>query len=113
MSKKFYCSSCGVELTYSRKAIPGKGHILDLIDPHECEGFAIKSDRFGKPTVLDVLAELKPLGATTLVGSEDKSKKENTGFFRNLKDERAISSAPEGIRRSLALSEDVDVTEDI
>lgn len=73
---KFYCSSCGAELIHTRKAVPGKGHIFDLIDPHECEGYAIKSppDELSPkpPTVLDILSNLKSVGETKKIGKDDK-----------------------------------------
>jgi hypothetical protein len=37
MSKLYFCSYCGLELTYSRKALKNKGIIRDLIDPHDCD----------------------------------------------------------------------------
>lgn len=94
MPKKFYCSNCGIELKHSRRAIKGKGLILDLIDPHECEGYAIKSGEFGEPTVLDVLENLKDLSKTIEAASQER----HTGF--SLKDNRKdiiTSSAPEGV----------------
>jgi len=36
MAKFIYCSQCGLKSTVTRKAIPGYGRIIDLIDPHEC-----------------------------------------------------------------------------
>lgn len=37
MPKQFFCSYCGLPLTYSRKALKNKGMIMNLIDPHECD----------------------------------------------------------------------------
>jgi len=55
MPKQFYCSICGAELIHTRKAVPGKRMILDLITPHECEGYAIKGNEDSSPTVLDLI----------------------------------------------------------
>lgn len=76
MPKQFYCSTCGIELIHSRKAVPGKGTILDLITPHECEGYSIKSNEFEKPTVEDVIDSLKDVGKVI----EAESQEIHTGF---------------------------------
>jgi hypothetical protein len=89
MARQFYCSKCGIELIHSRKAVPGRGVILDLIDPHECEGYAIKSDKFDSPTVKDLLEKMPALGATT----EAKSQERHTGFRSTLSDRRGQSSS--------------------
>lgn len=75
---KFYCQKCGIELVHTRKAVPGRGMILDLITPHECEGYSIKSDEFGNPTVEDILNNLKPLGKAKLVSGNEKDKSQST-----------------------------------
>lgn len=95
MSKKFYCSICGIELTHSRKAIPGKGTILDIIDPHDCEGHAIKSNEFEAPTVKDILNNLKPLGKTVKVSGD----RESTGSTLSHQDRRdgVRSTAPQSL----------------
>jgi len=36
MSRKFYCSNCGQQLTITRKAIPKAGAIIDVVQFHEC-----------------------------------------------------------------------------
>lgn len=36
MAKIIYCSNCGQRLTLIRKAFPKLGHILEVVDPHEC-----------------------------------------------------------------------------
>lgn len=59
MAKKYYCSVCGKELIHGRRAVPGKGLILDLIDPHECEGYTIKSAPDESPTVKDLLDSIE------------------------------------------------------
>ena len=61
MAKHYYCSKCGVELVYTRRAVPGKGTILDLIEPHECDGYAINEAPDGKETVKEILDKLKPI----------------------------------------------------
>ena len=97
---KLYCSKCGIELTHRRSAVPGKGHIFDVVDPHNCEGFAIKANEEEKPTALDVLENLKSLGKTI----EDSAKRaEDANLVHGLKDERSDvkSSAPQGLLRSM------------
>ena len=37
MSKKFYCANCGLELKVTQKAIPHKGIIMNLVEPHICK----------------------------------------------------------------------------
>jgi len=34
--KTLHCSNCGMTLNYFRKAMPGHGTIIDLVDQHEC-----------------------------------------------------------------------------
>lgn len=36
MAKFVYCSQCGLKSNVGRKAIPGYGRIIDLVDPHVC-----------------------------------------------------------------------------
>jgi len=71
MAKKYYCSLCGAELTYSCKAVKGKGLIMNLIAPHECEGFSIALNPDGKPTAEEVINAARPLG--TLKKDSEKS----------------------------------------
>jgi hypothetical protein len=59
MPKNIYCSKCGVELKYYRQAIPGKGLIIDLVDPHNCEGYAVESKFNDRPTAMDIIKETK------------------------------------------------------
>lgn len=102
MSKKYYCSICGIELVHSRKAIPGKGTILDLIDPHECEGHSIKSGKFDSPTVKDILDNLKPLGPAVKITHG----KESTGSTFDHQDRRdgVRSSAPQSLLEHIRAS---------
>lgn len=37
MAKNYFCSNCGTPLKWTRKALPNKQVIVDLIDPHECD----------------------------------------------------------------------------
>jgi len=100
--RKFYCSSCGIELTYIRKAIPGKGYITNMINPHECEGFAIKETTDGKETLLQIIENLKPIGRA-IVAKEDKDKpinQFNPGDHRDDKS-KITSSAPASILSSV------------
>jgi len=87
MSKRYYCSVCGTELVHSRKAVPGRGIILDLIDPHECEGYAIKSPDPKHPSVKDLLEKLKPLGEVKKVtGGEEEIPRTNIFNFKDNRD---------------------------
>ena len=99
---RFFCSKCGLELVHIRKAIPGKGYIADLIDPHKCKGFGIKSNEEGKPTLLDIIESLKPLGKT-VADSSQRSEDANLVHNFNLKDDRSEikSTAPDGLLRSM------------
>lgn len=36
MSRNFYCAQCGTKLEIRRKAIPQKGIVVDLVEPHTC-----------------------------------------------------------------------------
>ena len=36
MSKQLFCAQCGARLETRRKAVPQKGIIVDLVEPHEC-----------------------------------------------------------------------------
>ena len=97
---KFFCSKCGLELVHIRKAIPGKGYIADLISPHECEGFGIRANEEGKPTLLDIINNLKPLGKTV---ADSSQRNEDANLVHNLKDERSEikSTAPDSLLRSM------------
>ena len=106
MAKKYYCSSCGIELTYSRKAVKGKGIILDLIAPHECEGFSIASNPDGKPTAEEIINDAKPLGAMKKVSDADskvRDKGMRSVFEGNYGDKRdgVKSTAPAGLLNSM------------
>lgn len=101
MAKKFYCSKCGVELTLNIKAIPGKGFIVNLIEPHNCEGYAVKSNEGENPTVLDIINSLKPI--SPINSKEDKDVRNLRPF--NLKDQRQ-SSVPTGIIKGLGIEDD-------
>uniref|UniRef100_A0A6H1ZT67 Uncharacterized protein n=1 Tax=viral metagenome TaxID=1070528 RepID=A0A6H1ZT67_9ZZZZ len=94
MPKKFHCSSCGIELTHTRKAV--KGHIFELINPHECEGFTVK-EKGDNQTVLEILDSLKPISPI-----QSETKPERRGFFPKPGDRRndksnITSSAPENL----------------
>ena len=99
MPKQFFCSTCGIELTHHRRAVPGKGTILDLISPHECEGYAVKSNIDEKPTVLEVIEGLKSLSKTTEAVSQDR----HSGFRNNPEDTRkdVRSTAPASLLSSI------------
>ena len=76
MPRKYYCANCGIELKHTRRAVPGKGHIFDLIIPHECEGYAIATiEDEDKPTVLEILDKLKPV--VFIKEKDDESIKRN------------------------------------
>ena len=98
MATKYYCSKCGVQLEHSRKAVPGKGIILDLISPHECEGYSIKSNPDENPTAEDIINSAKPLGAAKLV-SKSTNKPDGGQSSFDLGDRRSEvrSAAPQGI----------------
>ena len=36
--KKIYCAECGQELMMIRKAIKSQHQVLDMVEPHTCEG---------------------------------------------------------------------------
>ena len=97
---KLYCSICGIELVHSRKAVPGKGHIFDVVEPHECEGYAIKANEDESPTVMDVLENLKDLGKTIKKVSDVSTGPQEPGDRRADKSD-ITSSAPGNLLRSL------------
>ena len=110
---KLYCSKCGIELTHSRQAVPGKGHIFDVVDPHVCQGYAIGNNEDGKETVLQVLENLKDLGKTIEVsdGKNDQGRYPDLGDRRG-DDSKITTTAPGGILRSmrdLATTEEGDL----
>lgn len=110
---RFFCSKCGLELVHIRKAIPGKGYIANLINPHKCEGFGIKDNKKGKPTLLDIIESLKPLGKTV---TDSSRRSEDANLVHNFRDNRSDvkSTAPDGILRSmrdLATTEKEDIEE--
>jgi hypothetical protein len=112
MANKFYCSKCGIELNHIRKAVKGRGYILDLIDPHECEGYAIIEADDGSKTVLEILNELKPLGRASLASTDKEDRTRKTiepGDRRNDKSIRT-SIAPPNILDSI---KSMNVTEGV
>ena len=94
---KLYCSKCGIELTHSRKAIPGKAHILDLVDPHNCKGYAVEEVEDEKETILQVLQNLKDVETTIERVSEIQRRFPEPGDRRD----NATSTAPVGLLKSL------------
>ena len=99
---KLYCSVCGIELTYHRQAVPGKGYILDVVDPHVCEGYAIGNNEDGKPTVMEILESLKPVGSVKVVsdGKNEEGRYAEPGDRRG-EDSKVTSTAPGGLLRSM------------
>jgi len=98
MSKQYYCSSCGIQLKAYPKAVPGKGYIVNLVDPHECEGYAIAGIEEGQKTVLEIINGLKTIAPTT-ADSEIRSEKANLIIGKDLRDERdkRTTSAPSNL----------------
>lgn len=100
MAKKYYCSTCGIELIHTRRAVPGRGAILDLIDPHECEGFAVKANEYNEPTVKDLLDNLKPIGPTTPASKEREA---STSVFEPGDRRKEVSTAPPNLLEKMRL----------
>lgn len=110
---KFYCSHCGCELVRTRQAIPGKGKIIDLIEPHECCGHAYRAKDDERPTVLDIIESLKPIGPVKVVsdGKNEEGRHNEPGDLRDSKHE-SKSSAPKNLLRSMENLPSVDNEED-
>ena len=100
---KFYCSKCGIQLEHSRKAVPGRGLILDLIAPHECEGFSIKSNPNENPTVEEIITKTSPLSKAKIVSSSRKGPEDGQSTF-DLSDRRRDkkSIAPQSLLDAMA-----------
>jgi len=91
MARKYYCAKCGKELTLIRK--PAKGTVLNLIEPHECEGYAIKES--DKPTVLEIIEKL---GHYNPAAINEDSKSTSKGWLTGGdKRKDVISTAPSSI----------------
>ena len=88
MAKKYYCSLCGAELTYSCKAVKGKGLIMNLIAPHECEGFSIALNPDGKPTAEEVINAARPFGTLKKSENQERHTGVRSGFEDNYDDKR-------------------------
>lgn len=102
MPQKFYCSACGVELTHSRRAVPGKGHIFDLIDPHECEGYAIKTPEDGSGTVVQILDSLQKIEPITSISDGKNEEGRYTGPGDRRDDKSKITStAPSNLLENI------------
>lgn len=41
--KEYFCSNCGTPLKWTRKGLPNRQEIVDLIDPHECDASNISN----------------------------------------------------------------------
>lgn len=102
MAKAYYCSVCGIELGHSRRAVPGKGLILDLIDPHECEGHSVKSNPDEAPTVTDVIETLEDLHKAEVIDEKTVGHINVPGDRRDEKDKKNLetSSAPENLLKN-------------
>lgn len=118
MAKTFYCSKCGQELGYFRRAVPKKGIILDLIEPHDCEGYAIKANEGEKPTVLDIINSLKDI-SFSISSSTPFEPNIKDSHFEDLRDGKKTTSAPRGILQQIktgipsgSVGEDPDETFD-
>ena len=101
MPKKFYCSRCGIELKHERKVVPGKRIILDLVDPHECEGFSVKSSD-DKPTVEDILNSLPVSVPVNVHSKNDEDHRDD--LIRDKRNDIKTSSAPENLLDSIMRS---------
>jgi len=44
MSKAYHCATCGKSINVFRKAIPKRGTVLDLVEPHECNPDEVVDD---------------------------------------------------------------------
>ena len=49
MPKRYHCKECGMPLVCTRKALPNKGMVVDLIAAHECD-----------PTYEDSIEDFEP-----------------------------------------------------
>ena len=103
MPKHFYCLLCGIELTHSRKAIPGKGIILDLITPHECEGYSVKSNIDENPTVEEVIEKARTVHLETVETEIGRitGKGPSNLLDGDLRKEVKTSTAPDTLLRNL------------
>ena len=88
MPKKYYCSLCGQEVVYTCKAVKGKGLIMHLITPHECEGFSIESNPDGKPTAEEVINAAKPISGIQDADTKKQVTGSGTIFDRSNGDKR-------------------------
>lgn len=103
MPRQFYCSACGAELNHQRKAVPGKGIILDTIEPHECEGYVAKEAPEGEQTLIQYLESLPKIKPTDAPVDKSNPDNQTPGTFPTINDgDRRDSSdkkttAPEGV----------------
>jgi hypothetical protein len=37
MAKKYFCSYCGTPIIVTRRALPNRGVIVELVEPHDCD----------------------------------------------------------------------------
>lgn len=102
MPKDLYCSACGEKLVNYPKAIPGKGYIVDLVDPHECEGYAVHENELGKPTILDIIESLKDIGKS-IQDADRRSPKANLniGAIEDKREDIVKSTAPQGLLQNI------------
>jgi len=68
MSKNFYCARCGKKLKVIPKAIPQKGIIMNLVEPHVCEETSFSN--------LDEEVQPKEVSTKGAFGILDKENKE-------------------------------------
>lgn len=100
---RLFCSKCGIQLEHRRKAVPGKGIILDLVTPHECEGYSIKANEFDSPTVEDIIAKATPLGKAKLVSRPtDKPNSGQSSFDMGDRRNDVRSAAPKSLLDAMA-----------
>ena len=107
MSRKFYCSVCGIALSHSRKAVGRE--ILDLVDPHDCEGYAMKAYEGEEPTVKDLLEKM-PKQSFTVPADAEINRDLRPGSVRaEFSDKRTDvkSTAPKRLLDALANGEEL------
>lgn len=93
MAKTYLCSYCGMELKWTRKSLPNRAIIVDLIDPHECDERHVEN-------ITD--AEVPTPGQPSVASDEESESDERTpGLLDPIKDRRSEkhvkSTAPHGV----------------
>lgn len=89
MAKQYYCSYCGTKLIVTRKALPNKGYIIELVEPHDCDERNVENITDAAKPVSPDIREMQIMSKVPPPEDEDNFP---TPEFRDRRDKKDIKS---------------------